>query len=68
MSDIENIEEESRADRKSESPEEVNENILQDQLIGTTQPERQNLPAGQAGSQLQTENMEVHHPKERGCP
>jgi hypothetical protein len=52
---LENIEEESREDRKSESlREEVNENISPELIIETTQPETQN-------PQLQTENMEVHH-------
>src|SRR5215831_9998649 len=75
MHDIENIEEESREDRKSESlpdllagPEEVNENNLptgqagsHEQVIGSTELQTTNLPAGQAGSKPQTEQMEVHH-------
>jgi hypothetical protein len=52
MSEIENIEEESS--RESITREQVNANISQEQTIEMTQPETQN-------SQLQTENMEVHH-------
>jgi hypothetical protein len=54
MPEIENIEEESQEARKSESPEEVNEINSQEQIIEITQTETQ-------PSQIQTENMEVHH-------
>jgi len=57
MPEIENIQEESREDRESESPKEVNENISQEQTI--EQPQTINQTSDIAKSEIQ--NMEVHH-------
>lgn len=57
MPDIENIQEESREDRKPESPEDVNNNILQKETIEQTETVHQRFDI----STSEIKNMEVHH-------